>query len=146
MRSSDPETEHQRLAAAYSNLNDEGLQQLAADPAALTDVARGVLKNEMEQRGLITDVLEPPPAAEDIPVSELVTIRLFRDFPDALIAKSLLEASDIECFLADENKVNVNWLLSNAVGNMKLQVRKEDAEAALEILDHLPLDYADSEG
>jgi hypothetical protein len=99
----------------------------------------------MEQRGLNTDVLEPPPEADDIPASELVTIRLIRDFPDALLAKNLLEASGIECFLADENIVNVNWLLSNAVGNMKLQVRKEDAEAALEILDQPPLDYADNE-
>jgi hypothetical protein len=135
MNPSDQEAERKRLAETYASLNDAGLMELADDPKALTDLARGVLRIEMEHRGLNTDLLDPLPEAEEVKISELVTIRIFRDPPEALFAKTLLESSGIECCLTDENMIGLNWLISNAIGNMKLQVREEDAEAALEILD-----------
>ena len=59
----------------------------------------------------------------------LVTIERFRDLPEALLAKGKLESSGIRCFLADSELVRTDWLWSNAIGNMRLQVRAEDAHA-----------------
>ncbi len=134
MKPEDQERERQRLAEAYSSMSDEELKELADDPAALTDPARTALENEMKQRRLQIDLPEPSPKPDKSENSELVTIRLFRDLPEALLAKGMLESAGIECFLADANMVRLDWFISNAIGNMRLQVRKEDAAAALEIL------------
>lgn len=45
-----------------------------------------------------------------------------------------LEAEGIEAWLADEHLVQTDWLYSIAVGGIKLQVRPEHAQRALEIL------------
>ena len=60
-------------------------------------------------------------------VRELVTIRQFRDLPEALLAKGSLESAGIECFLADENLVRLDWFISNFIGGIKLKVRVPDA-------------------
>jgi hypothetical protein len=65
----------------------------------------------------------------------LVMIRDFVNLPDALLAKTVLDSADIECFLYDENAIRMDWLWSNALGGIKLLVRREDASAALELLD-----------
>lgn len=65
---------------------------------------------------------------------DLVTIERFRDLPEALLAKGKLESAGICCFLADSELVRTDWLWSNAIGNMRLQVRPEDAADALELL------------
>lgn len=65
----------------------------------------------------------------------LVTIERFRDLPEALLAKGKLESAGIECFLTDAELVRTDWLWSNAIGNMRLKVRREDAAEALELLD-----------
>jgi hypothetical protein len=66
--------------------------------------------------------------------ADLVTIERFRDLPEALLAKGKLESAGIRCFLADSELVRTDWLWSNAIGNMRLQVRSEDAADALELL------------
>ena len=66
--------------------------------------------------------------------ADLVTIERFRDLPEALLAKGKLESAGIRCFLADSELVRTDWLWSNAIGNMRLQVRPEDAADALEVL------------
>ena len=40
----------------------------------------------------------------------------------------------MECFLRDENTVGLDWLLSNAVGGMRLQVAATDEARAMELL------------
>ena len=64
----------------------------------------------------------------------LVTIATFRDLPEALLARGKLESAGIECLLADDNIVRMDWFWANAVGGVKLQVSTEDAEEALDIL------------
>lgn len=64
----------------------------------------------------------------------LVTIATFRDLPEALLAQGKLEAGGIESFLADDNVVRMDWFWANAVGGVKLQVREEEAESALDLL------------
>jgi len=65
---------------------------------------------------------------------QLVTIRKFRDLPEALLAKGSLESAGIQCSLADDNMVRLDWFISNLIGGVKLQVSSEDAAAADEIL------------
>jgi hypothetical protein len=65
----------------------------------------------------------------------LVTIRRFTGLPEALLAKGSLESAGIECFLADDNYVRMDWFISNAIGGVKLRVKPEDVDAANEILD-----------
>lgn len=70
----------------------------------------------------------------------LVTVATFDLMPDAHIALGRLQAEGIECWLADENLVQTDWLYSIAVGGIKLQVRQIDAERAREALSR---DYSD---
>jgi len=65
----------------------------------------------------------------------LITLCRYRDLPEALLAKGKLEAAGIECFLADDNMIRLDWFNSNAIGGMRLQVPEKDAEAAIEILE-----------
>jgi len=51
------------------------------------------------------------------------------------MAKSILDSAGIESFLADENVISMNWLWSNALGGVKLQVRKTDVAVASELLE-----------
>ncbi|MCD6505074.1 DUF2007 domain-containing protein [Candidatus Poribacteria bacterium] len=69
-----------------------------------------------------------------------ITVATFDNPFKAHLAKSRLESSGIECFLSDEFIVTVNWLYSNAVGGVKLQVRESDLERASEILSMGPSD------
>jgi len=66
---------------------------------------------------------------------ELVTIRQFRILHEAHFAKGSLDSSGIESFLADDNMVHMDWLMSNLLGGVKLQVAAADAATATEILD-----------
>jgi len=65
---------------------------------------------------------------------DLVTIARFSHPTKAHIARAKLEAKGIWAFVADEHLIAANWLYSNAVGGVKLQVSERNAERALEIL------------
>src|SRR5579863_2320722 len=75
-----------------------------------------------------------------------LVIRRFRDLPDALLFESILESAGIECFLADENTIRMDWLWSNLLGGIKLCVRKSDADTASSLLEQPILDRFDVEG
>ena len=64
----------------------------------------------------------------------MVTIRQFRDLPEALLAKGSLESAGIECALGDDNMVRLDWFISNFIGGVKLRVQPEDAQVAEEVL------------
>lgn len=75
-----------------------------------------------------------------------VLLRRFRDLPDAFLCKSILDSADIECFLADENIIRMNWFLSNLVGGIKLFVRAADLGAASALFSQPVLESFDVEG
>jgi hypothetical protein len=78
--------------------------------------------------------------------SELITLQHFRDVPEALLAKGKLESAGIVCMLADGNMVRMDWLLSNAIGGIRLQVLRQDAESARAVLDEpIPLEFDEEE-
>lgn len=64
----------------------------------------------------------------------LVTIETYVHTYEADLAKIFLEAEGIGVYLADGNTIRVDWLLSNAIGNIKLQVRGDDADRARALL------------
>lgn len=156
-----PEQERRRLAEFYSRQMDGELEKVAGQAAELTDLAREALRAELSRRGLSTAPLEsalapapvpvktppPPPRVKtpsaelpawldaDLALRELVTLRQFRDMPEALLAKGCLESAGIESCLVDENMVRLDWFWSNLVGGIKLRVDPKDTEAANEILD-----------
>jgi len=68
---------------------------------------------------------------------QLVTVETYQFLPQAQAAKLQLEGNGITVFLADAETVNMDWLLGNAIGNIKLQVPAEQADRALTILDDL---------
>lgn len=125
--------ERQRLAELYSTMSDGELEQLAEEADELSDDAHDALEAEIERRGLLVTLFEPTAVTPEL--RHLVTIRQFRDLPAALMAKGALEATGIECFLADDNMVRTDWFISNLLGGVKLNVAQADAPAALEVLD-----------
>jgi hypothetical protein len=60
----------------------------------------------------------------------LVTVKTFQFLPEAEAAKMYLADHGIRAFLADAEVVNMDWLLGNALGYVKLQVANDQAEAA----------------
>lgn len=68
---------------------------------------------------------------------QLVTIETYQFLPQAQAAKLQLEGHDIRVFLADAEVVNMDWLLGNAVGNIKLQVPRDEVEKALNLLEEI---------
>ena len=66
--------------------------------------------------------------------SNLVTVATFADPVEANLAKNRLEASGVRAFLANEETVDMNWLLGNALGWIRLEVGDQDADAARAVL------------
>jgi hypothetical protein len=62
------------------------------------------------------------------------TIATFSKPDDAHLLRMRLGAAGIEAFLQDENLVQLDWLLSNAVGGVRVQVADDDLPAALALL------------
>jgi hypothetical protein len=48
--------------------------------------------------------------------------------------RSRINSAGIQCFLADENTIRMDWLWSNLLGGIKFCVRKVDADAASSLL------------
>ena len=86
-----------------------------------------------------------PDPEDELDFRELVTIRKFRDLPEALLAQGRLESSGIEAFLFDDNMVRMDWLISNLLGGVKLKVEEANVEIAEEILNQEISDDFDTE-
>ena len=133
MNKIDPVQERERLEKLYSGMADEELDKLLDAADELSETARAALKAEIERRGGHVEYeWEPAPAEVEHP--NLVAVARFRDLEQATIARGVLQSAGIESFLADENTVRMDWFWSNMIGNMRLMVREEDAEAATQIL------------
>jgi len=63
-----------------------------------------------------------------------VTIRTFQNNFSAHLILTKLQGEGIVCFLKDEFTVTVDPILSNAIGGIKLIVKKEDEQEAIELL------------
>lgn len=131
---SDSYAEQQRLAKLYSSMSDGELQKLAGDANSLTEQAWDVLEEELDRRDLLDEVEEREAPSSQLHFQKLMTVREFRDLPEALLAQGSLQSAGIECFLGDANIVRLDWFISNLIGGVKLKVKPEDARTAMEIL------------
>jgi len=131
----DQQRERRRLADNYAGMTDGELQRLVRHAASLTELAWDALEDEMDRRHLECVDDSAPEPRQEMEVRELITIRQFRDLPEALLAKGSLESAGIECFLADENLVRLDWFISNFIGGIKLNVRAADEANARKLLD-----------
>ena len=125
--------EYKRIAGVYSAKSDEELARLAATGFELSDEGHQALEAEISRRGLNL-TLAPHPGFDVCELNDLVTLRKFRDLPEALMAKSSLESAGIESHLADDNMIRLDWFYSNLLGGIKLKVQPDDVDAANEIL------------
>jgi len=64
----------------------------------------------------------------------MLTIASFSKPEEAYLLKLRLEAGGVPAYVQDENLIQMNWLYSNAVGGVRVQIAEEDAEHANEIL------------
>lgn len=131
----DSEAARARLAEHYRSITDEELRELAGAAWSLTDIAKELLQAEISRRGLTYELSDHP---SDQRWPQLITLRQFRDLPEALLAKSILDSAGIKCFLQDENTIRLNWLWSDALGGVRLIVKEEDAADASKLLDQKP--------
>ena len=83
----------------------------------------------------------PLPSAEES--AHLITVTSCSKPAEALAIRLQLEAAGIPVFLADEFTISMDWLLSNAIGGIKVQVAEADVLRACEVLGiELPADDA----
>jgi len=140
-----PEQERARLAGVYSGMSAEELAQIASSGDDLSAAAREALEAEAAKRGLAMDIA--PPRGEDVlEFNQTITVRRFRDLPEALLAKGSLESAGIQAYLIDDNMIRMDWFISNLLGGIKLKVHPEDAAEANEILNQPIPEILDVEG
>ena len=71
----------------------------------------------------------------------MITIARFSLAIEAHIARAKLESEGIPAFVADEHTITAQWLYSDAMGGVRLQVPNSCAVTAKEIL---AIDFSDS--
>jgi hypothetical protein len=158
-------------SSRYNNMSDAALRDFALDFNELTEQAQALLREEFLSRSLPMPTPKPevspkgPPDPEPGYVPELdevdeepltgftgdpqdlVTVRSFRDLPEAFVARAILEEADIPCFLQDEHMVGMIWSYSNFIGGVRLQVPRENVVQADEILSQpIPASFATDSG
>ena len=67
----------------------------------------------------------------------MITIASFDNTEQAELLKDQLEQEGVRAFVADGAIVTLNWLYSNAVGGVKVQVNEADVERARGLLEEL---------
>ncbi|HXU44171.1 MAG TPA: hypothetical protein VN783_01490 [Thermoanaerobaculia bacterium] len=76
--------------------------------------------------------MSEPPRYE---LARLATIRTFTYLWEAQLARARLDSEGITAVIADEHLIRMDWMISNAIGGVKLQVAPDDASRAVEVLD-----------
>ena len=68
-------------------------------------------------------------------MDKFVTVATFNLPAQAEAQKLFLQTEGIQAFLTDDNPVGMDWLLSNAVGGVTLQVAAADADRTIQLLE-----------
>jgi hypothetical protein len=124
------------------SFSDQELELAARSATQLEEWQRDLLNQQLTARQLDVVPAAEEPVNEPPPVDHrpLVNVGKYRDLPEAQIAQSVLNSAGIPSFLADENTIRMDWLWSNLLGGIKLQVRASDAEAAEAMLQETMLE------
>lgn len=64
----------------------------------------------------------------------MITVATFSKPEDAHLLRLRLGAGGVDAYVQDENMVQMNWLYSNAIGGVRVQIAETDLEAAREIV------------
>jgi len=64
----------------------------------------------------------------------MLTVATFSKPEEAHMLRLRLEAGGVPAYIQDENMVQTDWLYSNAIGGVRVQIDEEDADRAKEIL------------
>jgi hypothetical protein len=132
------ENEAARLAERYAKMSDGELQKIADDLDELTDEARSTLTIEIRKRELSFSVPDVPPSPSD---EDWLEVKRFDNVDEAEHAKTTLDAAEIASHLTrEDSRFLVDRLISNLLGRVKLIVKPEDLDEALEIVDR-PVKY-----
>ena len=67
-------------------------------------------------------------------MSDLVKFKFYETALEANRDKQILAESDVQSFIANEQTIQSDWLLSQALGGIQLQVFEDDLEKAEKIL------------
>jgi hypothetical protein len=124
----DSKQERQRLAQRYAATSEAELREIAADARSLTYQAKEALRAEIARRGLDIALDESEP--EHAPGGPVV-LRRYLWLHEALLAKTILDSAGIECTLADEHTIRMDWFWSLGLGEVKVWVRADDADATV---------------
>ncbi len=68
---------------------------------------------------------------------ELIIVKTYFYDHETLLIEPMLQAAGIDYFMKDHRTVTVDPFLSNAIGGIKLQVREEDVEKTLALLNEI---------
>jgi hypothetical protein len=130
--------------AHWRGKRDEELAEAASQLSDYTEEGERIIRAELRRRGMA----EPPPTARSLgdgssPVdeSQLVVVGMFPNPIDAELARSALQAADIESLVSADDAGGLRpslWL-----SGVRLLVRSEDAEHAQEILGLSPPESLD---
>jgi hypothetical protein len=63
------------------------------------------------------------------------TVAVLSDLNEAQLLRSMLESEGLTPFLPDENTIQMDWLLMNAVGGVRIQVPPDQVPAAQVVID-----------
>jgi hypothetical protein len=125
------------ISADYAKMSVRDLMRSARGYNQLSQADQARLRDEFKSRALLPPLLdadgEPEP---ELPSDDLtlVTVGQYRDLSEAIVARAVLEEAGITCLLRDENTVRMDWLWSNLIGGLRLQVEEKDAAAAEALL------------
>lgn len=75
----------------------------------------------------------------------LVTIATYQDSVAAALAKNFLEHQGIACVLIDDTTIATDWMLSTAIGGVKLQVAALHVERAEMLLERIQEERDDAD-
>lgn len=67
-------------------------------------------------------------------MADIITITTYINPLDAHLAKGRLEAEGIPAFVAHEHHIWANWMLSQALGGVKVQINSTHFEAAQQVI------------
>ena len=68
----------------------------------------------------------------------MVTVATFLKVEDAHLLRMRLEDAGVAAYLRDENTIQWDWLYSNMLGGVKVDVADEDVDAAKAVLATVP--------
>ncbi len=64
----------------------------------------------------------------------MITIATLYSLNEAQLLRSMLESSEIPAFIPDENTAQADWMLTNAMGGIRVQVPEAFREVAKQVV------------